>query len=251
MTSRHVYISAITWLREPAAEAGLQRGDDLHALQRVEPHLGDGRVQLEADRPVLADRADHVQHDLGRRLECLPARPSPGRARSASGPSSGRPRRRLGCARAAAARGRRDAPARRGAGRGAAATGSSLPRRDATRPPRPGCGPGTRRGRRGAGSCRWRSWGCSRRARARSSRPRARAPGPRRGGSPPITSAASARWCRSSSRTITSFCSGPSSTVKAAPQPARTPGGSWPPWPRCLADSGCGRGRSPGPSAGR
>jgi hypothetical protein len=60
-------------VREPAAEVVFQRRDDLHSLQRVQPQLDDRRVQLKPDGPVLADRPDHVQHDLGRRFECLPA----------------------------------------------------------------------------------------------------------------------------------------------------------------------------------
>ena len=117
MTSRHVYISATTWSGKPAAEMALQRRDDLHPLQRVQPHLGDGRVQLEADRPVLADRPDHVQHDLRRRLEGL-----------ASGPPRGC--RSSSIARGAASGRRGPAGARRARrGAGAAATGSSLPAR--------------------------------------------------------------------------------------------------------------------------
>ena len=125
---------------EAAAEALLQRSEDLHPLQRVHARLDDRRIERQAGGALLGHAVDLFQHQF-RELFFLAGRPRAvlgGVHRLPRAPRAGGGRRLLG----------------RFAGLGHA------PRRHATGPPRPACRRGSPGGRHAAGSCRWRSWGC-------------------------------------------------------------------------------------------
>ena len=150
-------------------------------------------------------------------------------------PARSRPSLRAVCQRASAAAAVRTSIGRDAASRPHAAVvdasrrataSARRSRRDATRPPRPGCRPGTPSRQ----ACRWilplEVLGMLPARRARSRRPALVLGGHVAADRLEHLRRPPRRWRRSTSWTITSRCSAPSSTVNAAPQPAAAADGS-------------------------